>query len=289
MASNPSWGIIADWWNKHYLTSLLLRYPDLRRRFSLEMMTPSVFNIAILDGYAFDRTQEKPCIPSFAEGSPKDWGSLLQSDNTSITFISAAEIDTRFDAILNPFGETYPEENYQSRTTYSRILSYIRNGGVFVNVAGFPFFYYWNHAEGQPVPVARASAFYNSALGVLVHFIRFDDTLLYNDFRISVDSRSPTEVAIFQEDEDREYVGDLLALGIEEVTQFRAVLEGSPNTIPLVRAEEERIYPLAAVKYGNGHLFMSGLDLSSDETPLVSTALKNWLLTSGGRLPLSGT
>jgi hypothetical protein len=286
MATNPSWGIIAEWWNNHDLIGFILKYPDLRTQFSIAMITPSVFNIAILDGYASNRTTEKPCTPFFSNVSPKNWGNLLQNKNTSISFISTAEIDISFDAIVNPFGENYPEENNESKTTYNRILTYIRSGGVFVNVAGFPFFYYWDHEQGINVPVARVKQLYIPDRGLL-SFIHFDDTLLYNDFGISVDSRSPTGVTIYQEDEDRVFVGNLLELGIEKVTQFRAVISGSPNTIPLVRAEEGRIYPLAAIQYGNGHLLLSGLQLSLQEAPLVSTALKNWLLTSGGKLSLT--
>lgn len=112
MATNPVWGIIADWWNKHNLTTLLLKYPDLRRRYSIQQMTPSRLNIAILDGYASNRTNEKPCVPAFSNVSTKDWGGLLQSRRSSISFISATDIDSSFDAILNPFGETYPEEDF---------------------------------------------------------------------------------------------------------------------------------------------------------------------------------
>jgi hypothetical protein len=286
MSTNPSWGIIAEWWSGHDLVSLLLKYPDLRRRFSLEIIAPPLLNIAILDGYASDRTQEKPCAHTFANVSPKDWSNFIQSTNTKTSFISAAEIDTCFDAIVNPFGETYPEENWQSRRTYQRILNYIGNGGLFVNVAGFPFFYYWNHAEGRAHPTGRIRSFFNPTTHSMVNFISWDNTLLYYDFGVFLDPRSPTEVAIFQHDEDRRYVGNLMTLGISSVIEFRAVLAGNPNIIPLVRAEENRIYPLAAIEFGNGHLLVSGLELHAEQAPLVAHTLKNWLLTSGGRLPL---
>jgi hypothetical protein len=211
----------------------------------------------------------------------------LQNSDSSISFISASEIDISFDAIVNPFGETYPEENYDSKTTYLRIRNYIASGGLFVNVAGFPFFYYWDHDEGRNQTVIRPSYVFNPATNQIIGFNNFNDTLVYRDFRISLDTRSPTEVTISQNAEDKRYVGDLLALDITKVKQFRAVIPGYPNTIPIVRAEEGRIYPLAAIKYGNGHLMISGLELHSIEAPLVSNALKNWLLTAGGEFPLT--
>lgn len=287
MVSNSNWRILAEWWNIHDLTRLLLKYPDIRKQFALSTTPPYGLNIAILDGYARDRVNEKPCVPTFSSVPAKDWSPLLQDTNSTISFISASEIDTSYDAILNPFGETYPEENYESKTTYLRILNYISMGGLFVNVAGFPFFYYWNHERAESIPMARRRLILNPSTGQIASFIHFSDTPAYRDFRISLDSRSPTEVTISQTNEDRRYVGDLLSLGIERVTQFRAVIPGNPQITPLIRAEEGRIYPLAAVKHESGYLMISGLDLHPNEAPLVSTALKNWLLTGGGEFPLT--
>lgn len=287
MISNPNWRILAEWWNVHDLTRLVLKYPAILRQFALGTVPPSSLNIAILDGFARDRVHEKPCVPTFSAVPTKDWAPLLQDANSTISFISASEIDTYYDAILNPFGETYPEENHESKTTYLRILNYISMGGLFVNVAGFPFFYYWNHERAESVPIARRRLIINPETRQIASFIHFSDTPAYRDFRLSLDSRSPTEVTISQTAEDKRYVGNLLGLGIERVTQFRAVIPGNPQIIPLLRAEEGRIYPLAALKHGNGHLMISGLDLHPTEAPLVSTALKNWLLTGGGQFPLT--
>lgn len=286
MATNPLWGIIAEWWSGHDLVSLLLRYPDLKRRFSLEITAPPMLDIAILDGYASDRTQEKPCFPTSQQVPLRDWSNLMSSSSTRISFISAAEIDTGFDAIINPFGETYPEEDWGARRTYERILNYINNGGLFVNVSGFPFFYYWDHVLGQARPTGRVRHLFNPTTHSIVQFLAFDDTPLYYDFGVLLDGNSPREVRVFQEEEDRRYVGNLMGLGINSVIEFRAVLAGNPNVIPLVRAEGIEIYPLAAVKLGNGHLLISGLELHAEQAPLIVHATKNWLLTSGGTLSL---
>jgi hypothetical protein len=211
----------------------------------------------------------------------------MHSSRDRISFISAAEIDPCFDAIINPFGETYPEEDWPTRRTYKRILNYINDGGLFVNVSGFPFFYYWDHALGQARPTGRIRHLFNPATRSIVQFIAFDDTPLYYDFGVLLDGSSPREVAVFQEDEDKRYVGNLVSLGINSVIEFRAVLAGHSNVIPLVRAELIEAYPLAAVKLGNGHLLVSGLELHKEQAPLLVHATKNWLLTAGGILPLS--
>lgn len=73
---------------------------------------------------------------------------------------------------------------------------------------------------------------------------------------------------------------------MQRLSQSRVVLRDGPHTTPLIRAEDGGIYPLAAIKYGNGHLLLSGVNLSLVEAPLVSTALKNLFITNGGNFPL---
>jgi len=284
MATNPAWSIIADWWSGHDLVNFLMRFPDLKRRFSLEIITPPQLEIAILDGYASNRTTEKPCTPTFSHVNSKNWGPLMASNDTNTSFISASEIDTCYDAIINPFGETFPEEDWPARRTYERILNYINNGGLFVNVAGYPFFYFWDHAQGRSIPTGRPRAYLNPANRSIVHVIYFDDTPLYADFGILLDASSPRQVSVYQQDEDKQFVGDLSSLEIDSVTEFRAVLAGNPNVVPLLRAEGLELYPLAAIRLGNGHLLVSGLELHETEAPLVASATRNWLLTAGGQL-----
>lgn len=289
MATNPEWSIMADWWSGHDLVNFLMRYPDIKRRFSIEMVTPPLLEIAILDGYASNRTTEKPCTPTSSHVSVNDWRFLMESSDTNISFISASEIDTRFDAIINPFGETFPEEDWSARQSYERVLNYINKGGLFVNVAGYPFFYYWDHVQGQSVPAGRIRSYLNPANRSIVQVIHFDDTPLYYDFGVLLDMASPRQVTILQQEEDRRFVGDLLGIGINHIIEFRAVLAGNPNIIPLLRADGLEIYPFAAVKLGNGHLLISGLELHDEQVPLVVQATRNWLLTAGGTLSLPAT
>jgi len=289
MATNPTWGIIANWWTGHDLTNFLMRYPDLKQRFGLRFITPPRLEIAILNGYASNNTTEKPCTPTISNVNLKDWENLLASTDINISFISASEIDSYFDAIINPFGETFPEEDWSSRRTYERILNYIKNGGLFVNVAGYPFFYYWDHTQGQLIPTGRVRSFLNPENRTVVQVILFEDTPLYANFGILLDANSSRQVTIFQQEEDKQFVGNLMNLNIHSVLEFRAVLASNPNVIPLVRAKDLELYPLAVITLGNGHLLISGLELREAEVPLIVRAIKNWLLTAGGELPLYTT
>lgn len=286
ITNNPEWGVRVEWWTEYDLIKFVFDYPDIRLRFSLKSATPLVMKIGILNGYTSNLTTEKPCKTYPTGASPDDWLQLLKGKEVEISFISANEINTSFDAILNPFGEIYPEEDPDSKKTYRRIINYIVNGGLFINTAGFPFFYYWNAIEGQSHTAVPSSILINRETRQVVGFYNFfSETLLYRDFKVTLDPGIAREVPIFQEPEDRRYVGNLLTLGINKVIQFRSVTS-TINVTPLLRSEEGKLFPIAVTKYENGHLMIAGLELRSTEAPLVAQAVKNWLKTAGGQLPL---
>jgi len=54
----------------------------------------------------------------------------------------------RYSIILNPYGPRYPETDIENLTVMKSILKYVRNGGVFVNVADIPFFFPYDKEKG---------------------------------------------------------------------------------------------------------------------------------------------
>ncbi len=285
MATNPAWSIIAEWWTGYDLANSLMRTPDLKRQYELDVVSPTKVEIGVLNGYATNPRTEHRCTPTFSAVPQEYWSCLMSADDVNISYIMASEIDNRFDAIINPFGETFPEENWAEKKSYKRILEYIKKGGLFVNVAGFPFFYYWDPVGNRSIPSGRLRPFLDPATGRVLEFILFEDTLLYSDFSVQVDVSSPRQVTLTQETDDCRYVGDLLAIGISSVREFRAILAGNLNTIPLVRADGIDVFPLSAVRLGAGHLLVCGLDLHEEQSPIIALAVRNWILTAGGQLP----
>jgi hypothetical protein len=51
--------------------------------------------------------------------------------------------------IINPFGEAYPELGSAEGVGLRTILSYIQDGGIFVNSGGQPFVYSWDVNTGS--------------------------------------------------------------------------------------------------------------------------------------------
>ena len=70
---------------------------------------------------------------------------LFQASLSPISNISSGT----FPIIVNPFGEAYPELGNAEGMGFKTILSYIRDGGIFVNSGGQPFVYSWDVYTGN--------------------------------------------------------------------------------------------------------------------------------------------
>lgn len=51
---------------------------------------------------------------------------------------------SKFEIIINPYGGSYPEEDPINLSSLNKILNYIDNGGIFVNISDVPFFWQVN-------------------------------------------------------------------------------------------------------------------------------------------------
>ena len=242
----------------------------------------------ILNGYVEDPEKEKRCAEYIWTTDKADfWGDYLSNLKTEdgrrkydIKEIMACEISNKFAMILNPFGETYPEYSLDRREVYNIIRNYIRNGGVFVNTAGFPFFYAWIVSLGRKEPISEEKLLLPRQIKIqggtfsveqLHMLINFTGTLYYKDFgAVTTFDTSIHSGAVplkpFQTDQDKEKFGDLVS-GLNEITEFRALKEGISDCIPIVRAIREEfgeVYPISALKHGRGFLLVAAMGMSNE-------------------------
>jgi hypothetical protein len=106
--------------------------------------------IGILSGYVRAR-KEKPCAyyPHSKYRKAAQWmfdlkgikddngSNLFQASLTPISNLS----DGAFSIVINPFGEAYPELGSAEEVGLRTILSYIQDGGIFINSGDQPFVY----------------------------------------------------------------------------------------------------------------------------------------------------
>jgi hypothetical protein len=65
------------------------------------------------------------------------------------------EISSRYAVIVNPYGEGYPEQDAVTLRTFSSIEDYVYNGGIFVSIGGYPFYWALDVASGDKIAMAK--------------------------------------------------------------------------------------------------------------------------------------
>jgi hypothetical protein len=249
-----------------------------------------VAKLAILDGYVTGRN-EKVCLNyPFTNNSKDFWKKRIETlDKTlgkfEIVQTNIENISEEFAVVVNPFGEEYPEINRRSKSAFYVIKNFIEDGGVYVNTAGFPFFYAWDVLEGREYPISEETIVLPTSIqikedGVPVisemrTLLKFTGTLLFKEFdAIPAPTSKPRPV--FQNPEDKEKFGDLIPKPIE-INEFRGMPKSTKDCIPIVRAKDElveEVYPISALKRGNGYLLTAGMNTSGEkEADLFAKAL----------------
>lgn len=148
---------------------------DLKERSIRLMKTsrhPEEVRVAVLHG-----TEDWGQCPSkYSKYGPDDWWSRLKSEGFQVEKISAMNIEEeevgRFDAIINPFGEYYPEADAKKGRTLKALCAYIENGGSFVLTGGWPFYYAWT-----PSGIRRRPSTLRKTFGIEVN-----DDQLWQDY-----------------------------------------------------------------------------------------------------------
>jgi hypothetical protein len=252
-------------------------------------------HIGILSGYIIARN-EKPCSyypHSQYRKKPVEWmldlNNIKYDDNESKLFQSSlASISNlnsgTFSIVINPFGEAYPELGNAEGVGFKTILSYIRDGGIFVNSGGQPFVYSWNVNTGshqllvsfipalsniesrnlEGIPMLSI----NTSLG-----IPHEALLLKRYFNVETEWDRPDKGRVGPKEVDIQF-DDLLGGGddkpITKAKLYRPAKEQSSlhNIIPLAHCSDNSIwgdvYPLIAVKFGRGFLIHIGMSLDGE-------------------------
>jgi hypothetical protein len=219
--------------------------------------------IGILNGYIEDASREHKCVPKHAKIAGIVWERELRKALRGMRLkrikgLYAREIDSSFTFIMNPYGENYPENDTDLRSTFQTIRSYMKNGGVFF-ASGAPFWYHQNTVtdkDGQWSVIRTTDGFQHMT-----------DGLCFTSLGISVTmpTDEPLTVEVYQRGVDQEIAGDLLN-GATKVKRWRAILPQTPDCLPLLREKGDSSYPLCVVKYDKGFLLHSGLSVEDEDS-----------------------
>jgi len=281
--------------------SKLLHLVETKQKFGLPR------KLGILNGFVDGSdSSEKPCAKySFTEFKMEDWEkrfSQISDDGKAkygIEKIPISKVGNEFAVIINPFGEAYPERDVKKRIAFNILKNYIEDGGVLVNVAGFPFFYAWDVIKGVEEPIVDEKTLIPASVRIqgkelyLDRFqllLNFAGSLLYRELDAITTFDTPefggvNQLEVYQKEEDKEIVGDIVDAGGEKkVHEFRALRKETNGLTPFLRAQRPgfgEVYPIAAVKIGFGYLIVGGMHTKSssefEKLALVVDRFCDWL------------
>lgn len=121
--------------------------------------------IGILNDMKWDANNKE--IFAWSDVPPNDWKNVIEKiskEQKVCVEVELINVRMKFEgytAILNPYGGVYPELNLRNLSTLEKIVNYIREGGLFINVADIPSYWAYNpdlHRKlGVASPVYRVS------------------------------------------------------------------------------------------------------------------------------------
>ena len=276
-----------------YFAVYTTKFDEQIRKVEVALRTHRFRNpkVLVLDGTLSGRKEESAPSPEQTNKSPQDWQSRLTRFGWQVKQgpIQQMMDGSDPDVVVNPFGEVYPEENSMTHTTAYKIREYVYRGGVYVNVAGIPFWYTYDPRSGEERKVAG-------------WFERKPDD--QTDpfewrplFRILFPSLNTegghTElVECFQTQEEIQRFGNIVDAGqSNQILKFRAYpSRQSGQTIPLLRSVNQQLYIILGLRFGKGCFLFAGvhIDDASATFEKVVAAIKGWAeFESRGRKPKS--
>lgn len=246
--------------------------------------------VGILDGrFSPSNPTEKICNISpwgdFSDNPVADWVNALSLiSGVNLTKVAVLELSPRFQIVVNPFGEAYPDlpASRNILPGYTQIRNFISNGGVFVTAGGHPFTYYYDITTGTQTDifkVVRNVIRAMPSLGFVQNqpVVSIPTTNVIPDNLLSIDFDSETTwdtgrgggtpMTLYRRPQAGKFGSFTLS---EQLNEFRAIdSQRSPKAIPVVhgrRSDNIEVYPAALIPRGLGLLYHLGLDLSRGKT-----------------------
>lgn len=219
--------------------------------------------------------KEENCNKIKSRFEPEDWGQFLGTNFNCdyITTLNLSDINDKYDAIINPYGECYPEKDILEKISFKMIKKYVKKGGIFVNISGCPFWFNCNKLSlgnpstakevygisGDTVPTNKIANIPINQQGTQIQTPVYKTILnnpIYNPNPVQslVDTLSFEELGILtttggivlrkvyqsdrENDHDIEFFGDLSNVGgTDYIFEFRAVRKPVQSCVPILRSE----------------------------------------------------
>jgi len=207
-------------------------------------------------------------ISSGTNISPREWKEEIEKlarENRVKIKVELSDIRKNFDsyfAILNPYGGVYPELDIRSSKTLDKILTYVSEGGLFVNVADIPGYFAYNPLLRRRLDATPPIYGINNTGGkISVHPIRpFELTPFMEKLGLQVLNIEGEPLFNW----DMEFEGEFNSIvnkteDDNKINVHRAVV-CERNVKPIMKPKmlnDKCVTPLFFVNYGNGKSLIS--------------------------------
>jgi hypothetical protein len=228
--------------------------------------------VLVLDGTINGDRREAPPTPMHTDKTPTDWRTALEALEWEVKLGTSQQISTSPipDIVVNPFGEVYPEVDFISSSSITEIRNYVWSGGVYVNVAGIPFWYRYNPSSGTSETAGRIEK--------LSEERPIWKSLFSDLFPNLTPSTEPQIVECIQTQEDINRFNDCTnAGGRNTVGIFRAYPLQPAQLIPMLRDREQHCI-IGSFLYGQGCFLFAGVFIDRENLSFekVLAAIKGW-------------
>ena len=219
--------------------------------------------VAILNGSIKSPVREYKCERSNIKITPEIWIKNLELVK-KVNRITTREIDNKWNIIINPYGDNFPEEDLRLHKTFYSICDYIYNGGIFV-ISGGAF--YWNQNTLVSKELKAFVTFVVDGISPLdISPLTEEFGVKYTGDNPQAGKTEPVLVKVYQQEIDKQRFGDLL-VGIDTLNRFRATTSGSSDFLPVIREQDnDTVFPVAIIPYGKGYLIHFGLKIDSEDS-----------------------
>lgn len=225
--------------------------------------------IAILNDNGWDVNNAS--IYTWTDVSPEDWKLRLEFHaretglRVRIQTTSAKTNLDRYVAVLNPYGSVYPEEDLKSLSTHNRIVQFVRDGGLFINVADIPFYYAYDWNLKRRLDTTEPM-YATVVQGNQVSFAPtrlFDLGLFCKDLGIRILNveAGKIDVDLFP------VLGQHVTVRIQRATTIESNIESCVDSIDTTFPDKStgKITPLFFARYGEGDFLISLVFINAGE------------------------
>ncbi len=225
--------------------------------------------IGILNDMGWDTTN--PEISSYTNISPEQWKQALNDSTFEAKLIDVNSEFDGFVAILNPYGAVYPETDVNSFATLRKIQDFVKEGGLFVNIADIPSYYAYDLKIKRRLDLTQA--IYMSQNNQVTVVRPFELTPMVKELGLRVLAIIPAQQQNFNA-----FSQTAQSIFAERI----AVMERNTiSLIPTIQSQGFKISSFFEAKYGEGDFLVSLIFLdSSAHNQQAKDTLKNAIVQS---------